>query len=239
MESKFQPVRDDHIKTRDWRKISIISVFIVVLGLLVYTSFFGGSFERFFSTGKAIDSDELSSENAIEFYARLNLPQNPSFSGELSKIQIQVSGTSEISSGDNLFELSQGDTISIENYEGNIIFNENNIFILDGDAERVIVNGIPVSSREGKSSIYSEEMSYKNLNIFDIYISSLNYKAAGLIDIEDGRRVILLRDENILIENFKGDLTSSLGDFILEGVIGSISVEGDHGISISSKSDFE
>ncbi|MEX0920397.1 MAG: hypothetical protein WDZ69_02330 [Candidatus Pacearchaeota archaeon] len=235
---KIEPINGKYHKKRDWRKISVVTVFVLVLGFLVYTSFFSGTLGGISLTGQIISSGEPDPENSMKVDIRLNLPDNPSFKGEFSKIELRVLNDSVISSGDSLFEISSGDSIFLEDYDGEISFNENRIHILEGDARKVIINGASISSREGKSQISSKEISYGILNISEIHIKKLDYEATGLINIENGKNVILPRDERVLIGNFKGNLFSSRGDFKLNGIVERIEVSGDSEVSIS-KSDIE
>ncbi len=230
---KIEPINEKHNKKRDWRKILVVIVFILVLGLLIYTSFFSGSFSKIPFTGQIVGSEEPDPENSMKINAKLNLPENPSFKGDFSKIELQVLNSSKISSRDSFFEISSGDSILLEGYEGEISFNENNIFVLDGNAERIIINGASISSRKGKQDVYSEKISYLALNISEVYIKTLDYGTTGIIDIEEGKNIILPRDERVLIENFKGNMFSSRGDFMLDGILEKIEVKGDSEVSIS------
>lgn len=231
MEDKIQPIRkEDHTKIHRWKKLAIISSFLIIVGILVYTAFIGD----FSFTGELIEMPEPDLEDAIKINAKLNFPETFSLKGKSSSVKLKVLNNSGLSFGDSLFNLSSGDSIYLNGYEGEISFNENKILILEGNSRTAVINDVSVSPKNGKPVPVSlGEVSYILLNVSNIYIKEINYDATGLIRVGDGKDVVRPRNENVLINKFKGNVGVSRGELVLDGKTENIKVKGHSEISVS------
>jgi hypothetical protein len=213
-------------------KMIIIVIFLLLVFLVVYTSVFGG----FSFIGKTILRESDSLNNTIEISASLD-KTSLSLSGEFSKIDIRGSSASFLSIGEGKFPLEASENfIIIENFEGDIFFNQEEISKLKGKASQISINGVPVlpDSKETIKINLDETIFYNFLKINDgIFIKELDYKTSGEIELIEKGSFFHLDEDNILIKNFQGSLTVE-NQLNFKGNIESLDIKGKQRISISS-----
>jgi len=217
-------------KKRYKLKLIIFGIFLIVLSLLIYTSFYGLPL-----TGKIIGQSS-DSNKSISVSADLTVPVL-ALEGNFEEIIIKGSSDAFFYVGDKKFPLSNinGSYIILTDYEGKISFNEKVISKLEGNAMKVSVNGLPmISKSNSKMKIYFDtDFNYDYLEIKEkAFIKKLDYKTSGTI-ILDEKTTINLNDEDLMIEKFYGNLKIEDKRFKVQGYLKSLSVEGDKQIFVS------
>ncbi|MBR9702237.1 hypothetical protein GOV13_04945 [Candidatus Pacearchaeota archaeon] len=216
-------------KNYKW-KLVVAFVFLAILALIVYTAFFDG----YRLTGDVI-SVNVTDSNLISFDAELTTP-SLELDGNFEKVRIG-GNLESIYVGSQKFSLLDlsNSYVLIENYDGKIYFNNKNISKLNGKADNVVVNGVPVSSESGKKTkVYFEKASdYDSLEIEETaFINKLSYMASGKITLKNGRNNFEIHDEEVIISKFQGDLKSEKNELKLDGHISKLEILGDTDISV-------
>lgn len=224
----------DHYKIESWKKIALVAFFLIVAGALVYIAFFSGGSAPFtggFSiTGKF--SEGSSPDSPLNITGEIDAPERFSFEDDLSEVRINISGESGSILGDQVVNLSKGDNLVLENYQGKLAFGIG-IANISGDSSKAGVNGIQISpSSGGRQDIESRSLSFGQMNLNDVNIGSLEYNTSGKIESEDN--LFNLENEKIRIEKFSGDLEFKGDKLNLDGVAESIDIKGKSDISISN-----
>ena len=114
-------------------------------------------------------------------------------------------------------------------------FNNENIFKFNGKVNNTIINGIPVTSKSGKNTkiYFDENFSYSSLEIRNMaFIKKLDYTTSGKISLNNGKNVLDINDEELIIDRFQGDLKISRRKLNLDGYIAGLKIVGDSDISI-------
>jgi len=210
-------------------KIIVFGIFLIILFVLVYTSFYGLPL-----TGNII-KNEPNSNNSIFISADLTTPVL-SLNGEFENVNIKGGSNSFLYVGDKKFPLSNSkdNYIVLINYEGEISFDEEVISNLKGKAMKVSVNGVlMVPKSEDKMKIYFD--SDFNYNVLDIkervFIKKLDYETSGTVKLDE-KTTINLEDDNLVIEKFYGNIRIANKHFKLKGYLKNLNVEGNQRISV-------
>ena len=214
-------------------KLAVVFVFIVILALIAYTTFFHEGILTW--TGSAVKGNgSVATSDGIKINAQLTTPPlklDDSFErvvlgGNLSSIYV----------GDQNFALSglRNNYVVVKNYTGKIYFDSNGISELDGKADEVDVNGVPVSLDSGKKiKVYFDGVSdYDSLEIDDVYISKLSYTASGKITLNDGKNIFEVNNESVSISRFSGNIKGDKNEFNFDGYAEKVGVSGDTDISV-------
>lgn len=215
-------------------KIAIFCVFLIILFLLVYFAFFHENFKDVI-TGKIIVGDL--NESKIKFDAELTTTPILELDGEFKSVRIKGESDSFFYVGDQKFSLANlsSNHIILSDYGGKIYFNENNIFMLKGKAEGVIINGVSLTPKLGKNTkVYFDDVfDYTLLEIRETAsIKKLSYNTSGKISLFNGKNLFDIYNEEIIINNFQGDLKAENGKFRLNGYLEKLEVMGESDISV-------
>ncbi len=226
MEYPEEPIHKKH-RT----KIIVFGIFLIILFVLVYTSFYGLPL-----TGSIIKSNP-DPNNSIFISADLTVPVL-SLDGKFEKVNIGGSSESFLYVGDKKFPLSNSEEnyIVLTDYEGVISFDEKVISNLKGNAMRVSVNGVPmISKSDNKMKIYFDtDFNYNVLEIKEgASIKKLDYETSGTVKLDE-KTTIDLEEDNLIIEKFYGDVKIENKHFKLNGYLKSLNVKGNQQISISA-----
>lgn len=214
-------------------KILLFIIFLVVVGFLIITSFFG-----FALTGNVIENLAPGKNSTIDLRADLTVP-DLKLEGEFGEVTIKGGSNSNLYIGNQKFYLgnSNNNFISFENFDGKIFLSGNSISGLNGKAEKVSVNGVPVESRnKGTLSINMDEnFRYNFISVKKgVSIEELNYVTSGTIRVNNERNIFQVNGEKVNMKNFQGDLSIENNNFKLHGKVSRLDIKGEQGISITS-----
>tara|TARA_Y100000034_G_scaffold99609_1_gene122505 strand:- start:2221 stop:2922 length:702 start_codon:yes stop_codon:yes gene_type:complete len=213
-------------------KLFVFIVFVGIILLLIYTSFVG-NFS--FIGGTIIENISI---NKIKINADLTIPQLE-LDDEFNSIKIEGNSNSFLYVGDQKFSLADlnKNYIILDNYDGEIYFDNENIFKFKGKVNNTIINSIPVTSKSGKNTkiYFDENFNYDSLEIKDrAFIRKLDYVTSGKISLNNGKNVFDISNEKLIINNFQGDLKINRKKLNLDGYITGLKIVGDSDISIMS-----
>ena len=222
---------EEPIHKKHRTKLIVFGIFLIVLFVLVYTSFY-----RLPITGNIIKSNP-NSNNSIFISADLTVPVL-SLDGEFKKVNIFGSSESFFYAGDKKFPLSNSkeNSIVLTDYDGEISFDENVVSNLKGTAMKISVNGVPmVSKSDDKMKIYFDsDFNYNTLEIKEgASIKKLDYETSGTVNLDE-KTIINLKEDNLILERFYGDVKIENNRCNFKGYLQSLDVEGDQQISISA-----
>ncbi len=184
--------------------------------------------------GKVVGSNFIGNSthsNDIKVNANLN-PSKISISGKVDKIEL-IANVDKFKFGNQDFNLKDRKTsIVIDNFDGKFSFDGINITDFKGKANKVYVDGLPVSSSKPLEVSFNSG-SYNYLKLTNFYLSSLSYVTSGRVAFNDDRVVINLVKEDISLVGFKGNLESRSNKFILIGNVKKSNVAGSLDVSLS------
>ncbi|MAG78840.1 hypothetical protein CMI40_00490 [Candidatus Pacearchaeota archaeon] len=211
-------------------KLFVFIVFVGIILLLVYTSFSG----NFPLTGKAIV--ENITVDRIKFNADLTIP-HLKLDNKIESLRIKGSSNSFFYVGDQKFNLEdlENNYIVLIDYDGKIYFDKANIFEFSGKVNKTIINGIPITSKSGKDTkvYFDGNFSYDLLEINgDVPIRRLSYVTSGKINLNKGKNIFDIDNEEVIIDSFIGDLELNRRKFNMDGYVKGLNVVGDSAISI-------
>lgn len=198
-----------HKKSRIW--VFVFLVFFGVLGFLIYTSFYNPSFAKSI-TGNIIRD----SGGTINIDAVLTPSEKLDINSKVDKIELKIS-SGNFFVGKEELKLNKA-SIVIDGFNGRIIFNKNSIENLDGKAESVFVEGIPITS-SSNMKVLLENSDFGFLKIHNFHLDSLNYRASGTVKLNNGKVLVNLNGEDFKIEEFQGDLELVRDRLKLNGII--------------------
>ena len=191
---------------------AIFILFILVLGIILYTSVFNSDLSNISITGNFLKSNN-NSEGDVDIEANLTI-DSLELDGYFDKIVFASVSQSNLEVGKSNFKTKNDSQIILENYDGGITLNPEKIVKLDGDADRIETEG---GSYEGETSVVIENLKYKNLKIKGVDIKKFDKPVSGIVDVEGTYGS--LEDDNLLIKKFKGEVNSkgSNSSIFLEG----------------------
>ena len=214
-------------------KLLLFLSFFGIFFFFVYTSFFGGTglTGSLVSTGGIITG--TTPENLINFSAEMTIPPM-ALEG---KFELSAGGNSFLQIGDQKSSLEnfRDNYIVLENYEGEISFDEKEILNLDGRASGVTINGIFMTpNKKGTSRVSLQNpLPYFSLNIMDeVRAKKISHKTSGFANVGNGKNLIKLDNEQVSITNFVGDMKLAKGKIILLGKIQRIDVSGEQKVYV-------
>lgn len=213
-------------------KIVTISVFILILGFLILTSFYGFKF-----TGSTIKEFGSSKNSTIGIKADLTIPEL-SLDGKFREIKIKGGSKSNLNVGDQKFYLgdSQNNFITLKNFDGKILLDAGKILLFKGKSTEVSVNGIPITSNleDNLKVNLDEDFRYSLLEIREgVEIEELVYTTSGTIRVNNDKNILRIENEEIEMRYFDGDIVIENNKFRIEGMVSKLEVKGDQGISIN------
>ncbi len=214
-------------------KILTISIFILILGFLVLTSFYGFKF-----TGNVIRDFGSSKNSTIEIKADLTIPELE-LDGKFGEVKIKGGSKSNLFVGNQKFYLgdSQNNFITLKEFNGEILLDAGKILFFKGKATEVLVNGIPITSNIGDTLKVNlgEDFRYSLLEIKNgVEIKELNYITTGTIRVNNDKNILRIQNEEIEMNNFNGDIVIENNKFRIEGKVSKLEIKGEQGISINS-----
>ena len=222
---------EEPIHKKHRTKIIVFGIFLIVLFILVYTSFYGLP-----STGNIIKNTP-DSNNSISVSADLTIP-SLLLDGEYRRVLIAGGSDSFFYIGDQKLSLANSidNYIILTGYSGKISFDENIISELKGKVTEVSVNGVSVMPKSKETvKIYLDKDFYCNSLKIDegVFIKKLNYKTSGAIKLENQKTILNLNNDDLTLKNFQGDLELKNNRFIINGYLSGLEIKGAKDISIS------
>ncbi len=220
-----------HHKHHNTRWI-VFSVFLAILVFLIITSFS----DKFSFTGNLVSDIKQQPNSSIKFDAVLTIP-SIDINGDFEKIEFQGNSESFFYVENEKFQLNaKNNYIVMNNYTGEIAFDSKNILKLNGKAAKVFVNGIPIEPKTNSVLKVSldKDFSYTLLNIKnEINIKKLSYITTGKININNGKNIFNLDNEQISLKNFIGDASAENNKFKISGLVEKLDIAGKTKISLS------
>lgn len=210
--------RSKKIKFTHFKAIFIL--FLVVLGVILYTSFFDEGFKIGSITGDFLDGSEK------------NGSQNMNASLEMETFEVEGKFSSVVFRGSsggsiNIDKLnpSVGDSeIILKEFDGEIIFNSSSIIELDGSSSEVFIKDSGLKFTEGHD-VELENFKYDKVEVNDIYLRKFEKVVSGMVNV--GGIYSDLDEKKLLLKYFSGDVysegeekTVSLVGKVEEGEIG-------------------
>ena len=211
----------------------IFFIFLILLLLLLFFAVKGESknVTGRSITGNVIGVDSEGSLEGIELQSRVSVPEVFEIDSQVDEVELRIKGSGNLYVGKQKFGLSELKSITdlvLKDFDGEIVFNKDQILSLEGKALKIFINNVPIDSesnskmkiRFDKSQVYN----YMKLNNF--YLNSLSYNATGEVRLNNDKVVINLKDEDFEIKKFQGDLVVSQKMLIFDGIARSSSVQG-------------
>lgn len=216
---------------RSKRLIFLSGLFLFVLAVIIYSSFFAD----LSIIGHSISEGET--QENIPILAELNSVPLITFNIELSSISLSNLEGEFFYVGDQRFSMNNTNKIFIANYKGKTTFNDSLITKLDGKASHVFVNNIPIFPSSGDDiKVYIEEpITYSSLEILEGYSKKkIQYTTSGKVLFGAQKSLVNLDKDYISIEEFIGKLKVINKRLFLEGNSQKLDISGSQEISISS-----
>lgn len=213
-------------------KILLILLFFVIIGLLFYTAFYNTSF----LSGDIIKISYKNTPSSIAINTKLNIPEF-NLKQEIGKIEINLIGSKgELIFGDEAFSLSKMNQhyLVLENFKGNFFFNDDKILVLDGKANKVILDGFDVSSEIGRRREVklTQQVSYSSLNLNNLFLDKLSYPCSGKIIFGAEKSVLNTENYKTLFNDFNGSIKIHNNEMNLNGNVESIKISGEESILV-------
>ena len=203
------------------KKYLIFLAILFVLGLAGVIIYFG----NFNFTGNIVDS--LGVNNTLEIKASLLVPE-VKLNGDYGEITFSF-GQSSLYLDNKRVPLDGLDNkIVLREFKGYFDFDGGDILRLDGKASEVIINSVPISSDDGVKIkvLINPGTNYKSIEIKEgAYIKNLDYLSSGQIFL--GENLLKINYERVILKNYLGSLKVFDGNFILDGIVESVRIEGD------------
>lgn len=222
--NKAETYEDDSPRKHHVKLIAFAG-FLVVVAVVLYTSNHG----NFSLTGAFAGVPDAN--DSMKIAAKLNVPRMK-VDGEFGYVGLTGNSDSVISIGKQESSLSEREinNIILNNFDGEIYFDDSAVFNLDGKSENAVVNGVVLSSSSDKpiKTSFDSDFYYSSLEISDsVFIRKLAYNASGTIDINDGKNSFHVDGERINLNNFFGDLKVKGGVMTLEGVFDKLEIDSE------------
>lgn len=203
-------------------KLFLFGIFIfVVITILINP----GEVKNINLTGKVI-MPSISSNSSIPINSTI-LFESLSLENTFSKIIINIDGNSIIKIDNKKFDLNEeNDEIILKNFKGKIYADKNNLKQLNGKAEEIILNKMPISKENGKISISLEkEIRYNKIETSkEIEIKNFEEITEGKVEINDN--VIILKSDKISIQNYIGPIILENQKIHFHGNLSRLEIEG-------------
>ncbi len=205
----------------------IIGIFIILLIAILYPLIFSG-----FNSSKNSNPDN---SGIITFNSQLDIPEMK-LKERFDKVVFSGKSLSILEVGSQEVSLSQDvdSEISLINYKGKLYFNESSIYVLDGKAEKVLLNGIPIASKS-RSTLnieFNEPFEYTVLEIPNFKKSQLKYSTSGYVNLNNEKTIVNLEDEQILMKDILASLKISQNKMNLVGNLSYFETTGKQNIVI-------
>lgn len=183
----------------------LIFLFLIIIGFLIYTSFYNPEFVQNVA-GNVIKKEVF---NPISIRAELDPPENFKTTTKSDKIELKISGSFFVDN--KKYDLSTASLV-IDNFDGIISLDSKNV-IINGKATKIFVEGIPIM---GKLKI-SINNKYDYLKMNNVYISSWSYDTSGIVRLQNDKIVVNLEDDRFSVGKFIGNVEKSGSNFKIDG----------------------
>jgi len=159
--------------------------------------------------------------------------------GEFEKVELTGSSNSYLSVGNQKFYLGdvKQNFLIFEDYDGKISFDSKNILEFKGKASIVKINGVSVTSDSKDTSKINLNSSfgYDTMKIDDeVLIDELSYETTGTLTLNNKDKTFILKNEEITINNFRGNLFVEDDELSLKGYIEKLEILGDLNIHVEA-----
>lgn len=209
-----------------YSKKALFLIFVLIAGLLFVTTIYREVAFPFLGslTGRVVGVFSNSGDTSNYFLVSMNLTvPELELKDNYGKIIISGSSNLPVIIGDYEFSLKKdGFTqIILEDFSGKIGIDENGINYIDGKVMKATINGIPFSSKKGKTLSVStgSVLNYEFVEFSpEIRFKKLNYVASGNI-YWGNENLLRLNNENVEILNFVGIITFRNKIMNFEGVV--------------------
>lgn len=212
---------NDYKKRRFGKKTFIFLAFSFVIVAVLFSAFYGNRG----ITGNVIGS--INHNNSIEIKTSFSVPE-VSLKDEYEEVIIYLSKGNVIKADNKKITLEEMENkIILNDLNGEIKINENNIKELTGKVSKITINNLPINLQgSGKIKIsLSENSKYSFFQIDEgVYLKNVFFTTSGTVDI--GGDLINLNSEKIEIKNYFGSLTIKDKKLILEGLVENLNIEG-------------
>ena len=211
----------------------VLFFFLIVIIFLAY-----GAFKNnLIFTGNFIKEEQI--KNSIKINANLGVSEMD-FKGNYGSLIINNPKESAVYIGNSKFELENNleNSLVIENFDGRINFDSLKILALDGKSSKIIINKVQILPDSGSSIKIRIESptSYSSLSIQDnFFIDKLDYTTSGIIELKKTNNILTVNNEEIVIRNFYGNMSSSGGKFNIFGEVSELLIKGNETISIKAE----
>ena len=213
-------------------------IFLGILSFLIYTSFYDVSFFDNGITGNLIMGDSSEQEGkSVQIDGDLTEIPSLKLKGNFENVEITGSSGSYIYIDSQKFYLgnSLNNYIVLENYSGEISFDDSEISSLSGGITRAVINGVEITPAKTSMKVKLENpIDYNSLKIENqVLVKKLFYATSGVLKINGEKNIINLYNENISIGNFAGNIEIEKDRLKIQGTAKSLNVEGDSKININ------
>src|SRR3989344_4871647 len=165
-------------KKKYYTVLAVFLVFISILAYMIVTAFY----PNLSLTGKIID--EVRPNSTIANPAFLGFP-DLEISGNFQNVKMSGGSESPLYIEGSKFPLvAKNNYLTMENFSGDISFNQNEIIGLKGKAFKVSVNGVPIEPKiKGTTlKISVDNFNYNDLTVvIEIVIKKMSYSTSGEI----------------------------------------------------------
>ncbi len=212
--------------SRHKKNILIFLIFLVLFLLIFYPALFPTN-----TTGGVIRD---LNEKGIIINAKVNPPEL-NLDDSFEKISILTAQNISLGMKDQKINIPENSEIIFENFNGEISFDKSSIIKLKGKSKKISVNSMPIESNVGaKLDVFIDsKFDFDILNMENIFIPVLNYQTSGLVNLNNDRTVVNVKNESVLIENYRGDLKIQKEKLNLDGKLSKIDIAGESKITAS------
>ncbi|MBI4116519.1 hypothetical protein HY449_02125 [Candidatus Pacearchaeota archaeon] len=212
-------------------KLIIFLIFLGILGFLVVPSIYPVKS----ITGKFISP--FSQQNGtVKFAADLTIPELV-LKGKFQDLEFKGNSNSYFYvENEKLRFHSNANYVAMDEYNGEISFNDKTISKLKGKVSKVSLNGLPVESKTMDLMKVSleDEFNYDYLLIRnEVEIPKLNYNSTGTININNGENILRFQNKEIEIKNFNGNVKVQGSKLNLEGYASTVEIKSGFTVSVS------
>lgn len=221
-------------------KILIFLTFLLIFLFIIFTSFSNNvPFTGSIITGGAIINN-FNNENTkkeIKFESELTIPELE-VRGEFDRLEISGNSNSSLQVGNQKFDLGKisNNFLVFDNFDGVISFDEERIIEFKGKVSGVTINGVLVNPTKETTKINFENyFNYESLEIINgASVDEIKYITSGSIKLNDGKEILNIYDEKVIINDFYGNIMIEYGKFHAEGYISELSIIGKSNINIKA-----
>jgi hypothetical protein len=220
--NKIQTIHAEHHKHHP---ILIFFIFfVIVIILLLLFAFYKPSI-----TGNVIKGFSSDTEKDLEISSKITPPDQISVNSDIEKIQLRTNSPANLYLENKKIELTGSRdkaSIIINDYQGELSFDKENVLELDGKASKIFVDGIPITPTTKMNIRVKDSFRYSYLKLNSFHLDSLSYVTSGIININQEKLTVRLENETLNIEGFEGDLEISRNELKLQGLAQQSNIPG-------------